>query len=107
MYIWPKQTGEGYILYPELTGFPVILGHELSGIVVEAGRDAFDKRTNKPLQGGEYVCTEEMVWCGQCKPCNDDYPNHCERLNEIGFNINGAFTRYLVLPANLLWNFEP
>ncbi|WP_422120726.1 scyllo-inosose 3-dehydrogenase [Koleobacter methoxysyntrophicus] len=98
---------DGYILYPGLTGFPTILGHELSGVVVKAGERAFDKTTNKPFKGGELVCAEEMVWCGSCKPCADGYPNHCERLDEIGFNINGAFAKYIVLPAKLLWSLEP
>ncbi len=98
---------DGYILYPGLTGFPCILGHEMAGVVVKAGERAFDKRTNRPFKGGEYVCTEEMMWCGECKPCADGYPNHCERLNEIGFNVNGAFAKYIVLPAKLLWSLEP
>lgn len=102
-----QSDEEGYILYPGLTGFPCILGHEMAGIVVKAGEKAFDKRTNKPFKGGEYVCTEEMMWCGECKPCADGYPNHCERLNEIGFNVNGAFAKYIVLPAKLLWSLEP
>jgi threonine dehydrogenase-like Zn-dependent dehydrogenase len=97
----------GYILYPGLTGFPCILGHELSGEVVEVGKNAFDKWTNKAFKGGEYVCAEEMLWCGECRPCADGYPNHCERLNEIGFNVNGAFADYIVLPAKYLWNLEP
>ena len=98
---------DGYILYPGLTGFPAILGHELSGVVVEAGPDAIDKRTNKPYKGGEIVTAEEMMWCGECQPCADGWPNHCERLDEIGFNVNGAFAKYIVLPAKLLWSLEP
>jgi len=98
---------DGYILYPGLTGFPAILGHELSGVVVEAGPDAIDKRTNKPFKGGEIVTAEEMMWCGECQPCADGWPNHCERLDEIGFNVNGAFAKYIVLPAKLLWSLEP
>ncbi len=98
---------DGYIFYPGLTGFPCILGHELSGVVVEARKKAIDKRTNKPFKGGEAVTTEEMLWCAQCKPCADGYPNHCERLNEIGFNVNGAYTRYLVVPARTVWSLEP
>lgn len=98
---------DGYIYYPGLTGFPSILGHELSGVVVEAGPDAIDKRTNKPYKGGELVTAEEMMWCGQCQPCADGWPNHCERLDEIGFNVNGAFAKYIVLPAKLLWSLEP
>jgi len=102
-----QADDDGYIYYPGLTGFPCILGHELSGIVVEAGKDARDKRTNKPFKGGERVTTEEMLWCGYCKPCADGYPNHCENLDEIGFNVNGAFANYIVVPARTLWSLEP
>jgi threonine dehydrogenase-like Zn-dependent dehydrogenase len=98
---------QGYTWYPGLTGFPCTLGHELAGVVVEAGPGTFDKHTNRPYKGGEAVCVEEMVWCGQCRPCADGYPNHCERLDEIGFNIDGGFARYLVVPGRLLWNLEP
>lgn len=102
-----QATEDGYIFYPGLTGFPSILGHELSGVVVEAGKKAFDKHTNKPFKGGEPVTTEEMLWCGMCKPCADGYPNHCERLDEIGFNVNGAYTKYLVVPSRTVWSLEP
>jgi threonine dehydrogenase-like Zn-dependent dehydrogenase len=102
------QTKEdGYIFYPGLTGFPCILGHEFSGIVVRGGPGAKDKSTNKPFVGGEIVCAEEMLWCGSCKPCADGWPNHCERLDEIGFNVNGAFCDYIVLPDRCLWSLEP
>ena len=102
-----QARDDGYIYYPGLTGFPCILGHELAGVVVEAGKDARDKRTNKPFQGGERVTTEEMLWCGHCKPCADGYPNHCENLDEIGFNVNGAFADYVAVPARTLWSLEP
>lgn len=101
-----QPDDDGYIWYPGLTGFPCTLGHEVSGIVREAGPDACDKRTNKPFKGGEWICAEEMLWCGQCRPCADGLPNHCERLDEIGFNINGAFAKYIVLPAKVLWSLD-
>jgi threonine dehydrogenase-like Zn-dependent dehydrogenase len=102
-----QPDDDGYIWYPGLTGFPCTLGHELSGVVVEAGPGAYDKNTNKPFEGGEWVCAEEMLWCGSCKPCADGWPNHCERLDEIGFNVNGAFTKYIVLPDRCLWSLDP
>jgi threonine dehydrogenase-like Zn-dependent dehydrogenase len=102
-----QAKGDGYIFYPGLTGFPCILGHELSGVVVKGGPGAKDKATNKPFAGGEIVCAEEMLWCGSCKPCADGWPNHCERLDEIGFNVNGAFCDYIVLPDRCLWSLEP
>ena len=98
---------EGYMWYPGLTGFPAILGHEVAGVVVDAGSEARDKLTNEPFKSGERVCTEEMIWCGECKPCCDGYPNHCERLDEIGINTDGGFAKYLVLPARTLWSLEP
>jgi len=102
-----QPDDEGYTWYPGLTGFPCTLGHELSGVVVEAGPGAYDKKTNRPFKGGEWVCAEEMLWCGSCQPCADGWPNHCERLDEIGFNIDGAFTSYLVLPDRCLWSLDP
>jgi threonine dehydrogenase-like Zn-dependent dehydrogenase len=98
---------QGYIFYPGLTGFPAILGHELSGVVVKAGKNARNKRTNKAFEAGEEVTVEEMFWCGQCKPCADGYPNQCEQLNEIGFNINGGYTKYIVVPSRVVWSLYP
>ncbi len=102
-----QPDNEGYILYPGLTGFPSTLGHELCGTVVDSGPGALDKVTNKPFKGGEWVTTEEMIWCGSCQPCADGWPNHCERLDEIGFNVNGAFTKYIVVPDKTLWSLDP
>ena len=102
-----QADDEGYIWYPGLTGFPCTMGHELSGVVVAAGPGAKDKNTNRAYQGGEWVCAEEMLWCGSCQPCGDGWPNHCERLDEIGFNVDGAFTDYIVLPDRCLWSLDP
>lgn len=98
---------EGYMLYPGLTGFPSIMGHEISGVVVKGGKGSRNKRTNKPFGAGEAVTIEEMFWCGQCKPCADGYPNQCEQLNEIGFNIHGGYTKYIVVPSRVVWSLSP
>ena len=98
---------DGYIFYPGLTGFPSIPGHEFSGVVVDAGKNAINKRTNQPFKVGEPVTSEEMLWCGQCKPCADGQPNHCERLDEVGFNVNGAYTKYILVPSRTVWSLEP
>ncbi|MFX1569769.1 MAG: scyllo-inosose 3-dehydrogenase [Promethearchaeota archaeon] len=101
------QTYEdGYIYYPGLTAFPVTLGHEFAGEVVEVGTSAINKRTGKLYEKGEPVTVEEMVWCGECKPCCDGYPNHCERLQEIGFSIDGAYAEYIAVPAKLCWSLK-
>ncbi|MHA1371668.1 MAG: scyllo-inosose 3-dehydrogenase [Promethearchaeota archaeon] len=101
-----QTNDDGYILYPGLTAFPCTLGHEFAGIVVKAGAKALNKRTNKPFDAGEPVTVEEMVHCDECRPCNDGYPNHCERLQEIGFSIDGAYARYITVPAKLCWSLK-
>ncbi|MEJ2295148.1 MAG: scyllo-inosose 3-dehydrogenase [Candidatus Lokiarchaeota archaeon] len=97
---------DGYIYYPGLTAFPVTLGHEFSGEIIEVGDQTINKRTGKKFDIGEPVTVEEMVWCGECKPCCDGYPNHCERLQEIGFSIDGAFAEFISVPAKLCWSLK-
>lgn len=101
-----QMDDEGYIYYPGLTAFPAILGHEFAGEIVEAGENAINKRTKQPFQKGESVTVEEMVWCGECRSCCDGYPNHCERLQEIGFSIDGAYAEYIAVPAKLCWSLK-
>jgi len=97
---------DGYILYPGLTSFPSTLGHEFAGVVVETGQDAINKRTGKKYEKGEPVCSEEMLWCGTCRPCADGYPNHCEALQELGFSCDGAYAKYIVVKAKYLWSLK-
>ncbi|MHA1150130.1 MAG: scyllo-inosose 3-dehydrogenase [Promethearchaeota archaeon] len=97
---------DGYIYYPGLTAFPAVLGHEFAGEVIEAGNNAISKRSGKPYEKGEPVTVEEMVWCGECRPCCDGFPNHCERLQEIGFSIDGAYAEYIAVPAKLCWSLK-
>ena len=101
-----QSDEDGYIFYPGLTAFPVTLGHEFSGKVIEAGNAAINKRTGQKYEIGEAVCAEEMIWCGNCKPCSDGYPNHCENLQEIGFSIDGAYAKYIKMDARYLWSIE-
>lgn len=101
-----QSDEEGYIWYPGLTAFPCTLGHEFSGTVAKAGKDALNKRTGQRYKEGEAVTSEEMLWCGCCRPCADGYPNHCERLQELGFTCDGAFAEYIKVDARYVWSLE-
>lgn len=101
-----QTDDDGYIYYPGLTAFPATLGHEFSGSIVKAGDKAINKRTGKKYDVGEAVCAEEMIWCSYCRPCVDGYPNHCESLEEIGFSIDGAYAKYIIVDARYLWSIE-
>lgn len=91
---------DNYILYPGLTKFPCIIGHEFSGEVVAVGKDV------KDLKIGDMVTAEEMIWCGECIPCRNGYPNQCLNLEEIGFTINGAFAEYIIIGAKYCWKID-
>jgi threonine dehydrogenase-like Zn-dependent dehydrogenase len=91
---------DGYMLYPGLTRFPVVIGHEFSGEVLEVGSAVRD------LKRGDMVTCEEMIWCGECTPCRNGYPNQCQRLEEIGFTIHGAQAERLVVGAKYCWKIN-
>ncbi|MCP4168601.1 MAG: alcohol dehydrogenase catalytic domain-containing protein [Chloroflexi bacterium] len=95
-----ETDDENYILYPGLTKFPTILGHEFCGKVVEKGKEV------ETLNVGDYVTVEEMIWCGRCSACRNGYPNHCLKLEEIGFTIPGAFSKYLAVDEKFCWKVD-
>ncbi len=101
-----QSDEEGYIWYPGLTAFPCTLGHEFSGVVAKVGKEAINKRSGKRYKEGEAVTAEEMLWCASCRPCADGYPNHCERLQELGFSCDGAFAEYVKVDARYVWSLE-
>ena len=95
-----ETDGDGYILYPGLTRFPTILGHEFSARVAEVGTEV------STLEPGDMVTGEEMIWCGRCIPCRNGYPNHCVRLEEMGFTIPGAFADYVAIDEKYCWKID-
>ena len=44
------------------------------------------------------------IWCGQCQPCRQGRPGHCENRRTLGIqNYNGVFAEFTKLPvSNLL-----
>lgn len=101
-----QKDDDNYIYYPGLTAFPSTLGHEFSGVVVEAGEKAINKATARRFQQGEAICAEEMIWCSTCRPCSDGFPNHCERLEEMGFSTDGAYARFIKVDSRYLWSID-
>ena len=99
---------DGYIFYPGLTGFPSPSSGMSSPVWWwKPARMHVTNAPTNPSRAAKPVTSEEMLWCGQCKPCADGQPNHCEQLDEVGFNVNGAYTKYIVLPSRTIWSLEP
>ena len=71
---------------------PRVLGHEIAGIVVETGSgvDKYKKGDRVQVSPGS---------CGHCEFCLQGRDNLCRRLKIMGFNYDGGFAEYLLVPA--------
>jgi len=96
-----EHDNDGYVVYPWHLRLNIVLGHELSGVVAQVGSEV------RYFAVGDYVCTEEMIWCGECIPCRNGFPNQCERLEEIGLTVDGGMADYCVSPAKICWKLDP
>lgn len=71
---------------------PRVIGHEVAGQVVAlgAGTGGFSI--------GERVQLIAAVPCGDCRECRRGNMTVCERLTAIGYQYDGGFAEYLVVP---------
>lgn len=76
--------------------FPRILGHEISGTVSD--------RYGASPWVGERVQIFPGVTCGICPSCGRGAENHCKDMRIFGFNLDGGFAEYLVVPRNSVRN---
>ncbi len=76
---------------------PVIMGHEFAGVIAELGEGVAD------YELGERVVAEPHTRaCGKCYLCRTGNRQLCAHKRAPGWGIDGAFTKYLVMPAELL-----
>ena len=76
---------------------PVILGHEFSGEIVEVGNSVSDWKV-----GDRVVGEPHTLHCGKCFLCRKGHIQNCLEKRSPGWGIDGAFTRYMKYPTNLL-----
>ncbi|MEG0378057.1 MAG: alcohol dehydrogenase catalytic domain-containing protein, partial [Eubacterium sp.] len=72
--------------------YPRVLGHEISGIIEAVGRNV------KGYQKGQVVQVHPGIACGSCRYCEDGYDNLCDHVRIMGFNYDGGFQEYLIVP---------
>jgi L-iditol 2-dehydrogenase len=76
---------------------PVVLGHELAGVIAEIGPEVDGIRV------GARVTSETFYYtCGSCLYCRSGQINLCPQRLSIGSGVNGAFTKYLVVPSRIV-----
>lgn len=72
---------------------PLILGSDCAGEVVSAGPDAH-------LKPGERVAVLPQVSCMRCERCLTGFSNLCAQQKVPGWQCDGAYAEYIVLPAS-------
>ncbi|MDO8685873.1 MAG: scyllo-inosose 3-dehydrogenase [Clostridiales bacterium] len=95
-----EPDSDGYMVYPGHTRMNIVLGHEVSGVIEKMGNEV------EGFEIGDTVAVEEMIWCGECTPCRNGFPNQCARLEEIGVTKNGGMEPYVAVPAKLCWKLN-
>ncbi len=73
--------------------FPSVIGHEFSGEVVEAGEGV------EGFRPGDRVAADPVIPCRGCAYCRAGRENVCLNRKAVGYEFDGAFAEYLILPA--------
>lgn len=95
-----ERDDADYTRYHGYLKSPVILGHEYAGIIERVGENV------RQLQPGDFVVTEQMLWCGRCRSCRRGFYNQCENLEEFGFSTDGACAELVAMPARFVWSIN-
>ena len=76
---------------------PLILGHEFAGTIAEIGSNV------KGWQTGDRVASETHAdYCGKCVMCRTNNYHVCRERKGYGFQIDGAFAKYVKVPSRIL-----
>ncbi len=79
---------------------PRILGHEFSGVVSEIGKKV------SGIEVGDRVTAEINITCGNCYFCKSEQSTQCLSARAIGIYEDGAFAKYIKVPAENLHNIH-
>lgn len=72
---------------------PLIPGSDCAGEIAEAGPDA-------QLKKGQRVAVLPQISCMRCERCTTGYSNLCASMQVPGWQRDGAYAEYIVLPAS-------
>jgi L-iditol 2-dehydrogenase len=75
---------------------PRVLGHEVAGEIVEVGSDV------PGFRPGDRVQVIAAIPCGHCADCLRGRPTVCQNQESIGYQYDGGFAEYMIVPASVL-----
>jgi L-iditol 2-dehydrogenase len=75
---------------------PRILGHEIAGEVTRTGPEVTGWRP------GDRIQVAAATGCGRCRDCAAGAMNMCPDLRTFGYDFDGGFARFLLVPAWVL-----
>lgn len=95
IYEWHPELMD---TFPVPINLPFILGHEFSGEVNQMGSKVKGHRI------GDRVVANPILSCGSCFFCRKGEASICDYRPTLGVGINGAFAKYVAVPATNLFN---
>jgi L-iditol 2-dehydrogenase len=75
---------------------PRVIGHEIAGEVTALGDGVAG------FSVGDRVQVIAAVPCGQCRECLIGHENICENLTSIGYDYEGGYAEYMIVPELVL-----
>jgi L-iditol 2-dehydrogenase len=75
---------------------PRVTGHEIAGEIEALGDGVAD------FAPGDRVQVIAAVPCGDCAECRRGHGNVCDNLTSIGYQYDGGFAEYLIVPGLVL-----
>lgn len=75
---------------------PTVMGHEVAGEVAEVGANVTGWAV------GDRVQVIAAVPCGDCYECHKGWMAVCQNQTSIGFQYDGGFAEYMVVPRQVL-----
>ncbi|MBO6258159.1 MAG: alcohol dehydrogenase catalytic domain-containing protein [Succinivibrio sp.] len=70
-----------------------VIGHEICGIIEEVGSNVIG------FKKGDRVAIANVIPCGHCSACLNGRENACLHRQAIGYEFNGGFEEYVLIPA--------
>ena len=90
------HTIEGEL--PEVK-LPIIPGHQVVGFVEKLG-----KNTTRFKEGDRLGVAWLNSACGKCAFCQRENENLCETARFTGYNVNGGYAEYIVVPEKFAYS---